>query len=249
MMGGISKTLFKNKFKLISYLLAFHVILNLGSMIFKLLIHNQEILSYTGGVFGFTLAGFVMVSHYNEKIYFSNRYRMVPITDNQLYFSNLWTSIAALVYLSCAEIGIYGLSYFIRPNIYDKMMISNLINTDHLGYKLLILLIIGLVGILVLNVITTIDFLINWITNVSPFKKQKLASAILAFVVTYVLFIPFNFITANILRLGGINQLGTSNIAFQSVIWISLALCIVWIVLFTFINLYFVNNWSETANK
>jgi hypothetical protein len=88
-------------------LLGIHVGIILLFQIFKRLVNDSNIQSFTGGVVMFMLIGTVLLSISIEKTYSNDKYRLIPISDNSLYASNMLMTLIAYLYLIAGEVMIY----------------------------------------------------------------------------------------------------------------------------------------------
>jgi len=96
--------------------------------------------------------------------------------------------------------------------------------------------------------ITALHLLVNWANDSLPFTGQTAAKVIVAIVIVWAFSVPFNFITGNVLRLVGFNELNNSFGAVTRVMNSSILMMVAWIAVFTAINLYLLNKKTETVN-
>ncbi|KRO00023.1 hypothetical protein IV57_GL002038 [Companilactobacillus kimchiensis] len=209
--------------------------------------HNSEPVSYIGGSFIALVLGIVILTVMNEGIYSRDKYRLIPVTDGTLYFGSMLTAIVSFVYLMAGEIVIYIVSYKIAPNPYDKIMIGDFNSVQQYLFKFEALVAFILGVILVWSGITLLHLLVEGINDFLPFRNQSFVKIILAIVIIWIFMIPFNFITENVLRLMGINNLDSSFSAVTHVMYASMGMMVIWTIIFTIINLYLLNKWSETT--
>jgi len=243
--GRISKGLLREKLKFINLIF----IINIFGMVYSLISNkfSNNTNSYTGMVVMSVTIGVIFLCWLNEGVYSNDRYRLIPVSDGTMYFSNVIMSIIALVYLLAGEFIFYLIEYKLVSNKYDAMMIGDFNGTQQylFAFEILVTFILGI--IFIFTAVTAIHMLISWISNFLPFRNQTLVQGILAFVVVGVLMIPFNYITNNVLKIFGIDNMNSSFIAVSHVMYAIMAMILIWIVVFTIINLYFLKRWSETT--
>lgn len=243
----ISKGLFRERFKIITFILALHFVAVLASRIWDMFNTNHEPNSLTGGMFVATTIGLVFLAIINEGTYERDRYRLIPVADKTLYLSNLWTTFVSVVYLLVGEGLIFFIAYKISPNPYDKIMINDFNAGQQNLFKFEVAVGIVLTIMMLFTAITLLHLLIESISNFLPFKNQKLIKTILAFVVTLVIGYPIKYITGIIFKIMGIDNLDNSFTAVTHVVVSGMAIMIVWMIVFSLINLYLLNRWSETT--
>lgn len=244
----IVSLLLRDKSKAIGILLLVQLLLSVGEAIFNTLNNKSDVISLTGGGFAFTIVGFVMISTMNERVYSAKNYRMLPISDNKLYSANILTSILTLIVYFIGEFLIFITAGIIFPNPYDQRMIGDFIQSGHWLEKSGLLVAILLATVLILVGITLIHLVIDAIENNLPTKDNNGIKVILTIVVIWLFLMPFNFITANILRLSGINQIYENADVMKQVLFVGIGIEVVWIALFVVLGLYFLRRWSEPIN-
>lgn len=247
-LGRVSKGLFKNKFKMISWILGIHILIILVTQIWNSFRTNPGITSFTGGVFIAMAVGIFTMARANELVYVNDKYRLIPISDATLYSSNMLTSFFGLVYLMIGEFVVYVASVAIFPNDYDRFMVRSFNSVQQYYFKAEIVVAFILGIIVVWTGITALHLLINWVNDFLPFRSQSFVKAIVAVIIVWLFMIPFNFITSNVLRIMGINDLDSSFGAVSRVLYSGMAMMVIWIVIFTVIDLYLLNKKSETTN-
>ncbi|WP_119326634.1 hypothetical protein [Companilactobacillus musae] len=251
---NLSKNLMRDKWKLINWVTIFELIAFVAIYLLRLVTGgwNGEIMpTYFVGVFAFetgivSFVGFIMLSRSNEHVFTSNNYRLIPISDTKLYFSNILTTFLAYVYLQILGVVIGNIIEFMTAGGVGQM--PKLSGEDLMTMGQFILLtIIGM--ILIWTGITLVHFLINWIGGFLAFGRQKLVKFILYVVVTFVGLVIFNYTTGSVFKFvyenmtpEGINNLNQ----FNNVIWISIGVSAIWLVIFTVLNIYFLKRWIET---
>ena len=107
-MRTLNNQLFFNRWKMINLVFLFDLMV-LGiiilidmisnKMTFKLVKLDKLYMYYMLIAFFAYVVSFVLLAKDNERVLFSNKYRMIPITEWKLYFSNILSSLLTLVYL------------------------------------------------------------------------------------------------------------------------------------------------------
>lgn len=243
----VSKVLFRERFKIITSLLAVHLIILVASKIWNIFIDNSQTTSMTGGVFIAIIVGITLLTIMNEGVYVRDRYRLIPVADTTLYLSNIWTSFVSVIYLLVGEGAIYFVVYKIFPNQYDRIMINDFNASQQGLVKFEIVVGIILAIMMLFSAVTLIHLLIESIGNFLPFKNQTFVQTILAFAVTLVLGYPVKYITGNMLKIMGIDNLNNSFQAVTHVLTAGMAMMVIWMIVFSAINVYLLNRWSETT--
>ena len=186
---GVSKDLIWSKFKLINLILLIDVI---GVLVFIGMnnFHTKLNSQYPVGLMVKIAAAVCVISiillvRANENVLSSNRYRLVPISDNKLYFSNLLTTCLIYLYFGLVEsiIFISSLYYFMKKDV-----IHHLIVISDMQLELLIKeLAIGILAVLlILTGSTLIHLSMGYFSNCLPIKNQGIIP--LAF---YILIVTF----------------------------------------------------------
>lgn len=243
----VSKVLFRERFKIITSLLAVHLIILVASKIWNIFIDNSQTTSMTGGVFIAIIVGITLLIIMNEGVYVRDRYRLIPVADKTLYLSNIWTSFVSVIYLLVGEGAIYFVVYKIFPNQYDRIMINDFNASQQGLVKFEIVVGIILAIMMLFSAVTLIHLLIESIGSFLPFKNQTFVQTILAFVVTLVLGYPVKYITGNMLKIMGIDNLNNSFQAVTHVLTAGMAMMVIWMIVFSAVNVYLLNRWSETT--
>jgi len=246
--GRISKRLLKNKFRIISFILGFHVLALLVIQIWNAFSKTSENLSFTGFTSIAMLIGVIFLTVMNEQTYVNDKYRLVPISDNKLYSSSVLTSLISLIYLMVGEFVIYIAAVKIFPNDYDEFLVRSFNSVQQYFFKFELLVAFVLAIIVLWTGITALHLLVNWANDSLPFTGQTAAKVIVAIVIVWAFSVPFNFITGNVLRLVGFNELNNSFGAVTRVMNSSILMMVAWIAVFTAINLYLLNKKTETVN-
>ncbi|WP_238334060.1 hypothetical protein, partial [Companilactobacillus halodurans] len=134
------------------------------------------------------------------------------------------------------------------PNKYDDLMVRSFNSTQQYLFKFEILVAFVLGIMVVWAGVTALHLLVNWVNDFLPFRSQSFVKVIVAVVVVWLFMIPFNFVTGNVLRIIGFNDLNNSFASVNRVMYSSMAMMIIWIAIFTIINLYLLNKKAETVN-
>ncbi|CAJ1184964.1 hypothetical protein CPR19088_GLDEOEPO_01813 [Companilactobacillus paralimentarius] len=247
-LGRVSKGLLKNKFKMVSLILGIHILILIAVQLWKAIQPQPNITSFTGSTFSAVLIGVIVIAVMNERIYINDKYRLIPISDGTLYSSNMLTSIVGLIYLIVGEILIYLAAITVAPNKYDGFMVRSFNSVQQYLFKseVLVAFILGIIT--VWAAITALHLLIDWVNDFLPFKNQSFVKIIVTVIVIWLFMIPVNFITGNVLRIMGINDLDSSFAAVSRVMYSGMAMMVIWIAIFTIISLYLLNKKSETVN-
>jgi len=253
---GLTKNLISDKWRLMNWIVLVDLMFIVVIDILRLfnggwdgVLIPKYIVAFFGGSAGIAnFIGFILLSRNNERVLTSNNYRMIPVSDTKLYFSNLLTTFAAFIYLQILE-GVVGvILYFISGNA------GTFTDADFTGVASLVR---GLVYVLIIispilfwSAITAVHLIINWISGFLPFRRQKFVNFILELVVTILSLIIFNFTSGKVFKMFFENLQGT-NISSQgqlvSAISIAIGVTIIWIVVISLINLYLLKRWTETV--
>lgn len=249
MMSSISrvnKDLFHQRGKIISLILGFHVLAILLMILYKKIFNITDPTSLTGGVLMAVIIGVVFLVMSVINIFDSSKYRLIPISDKGLYFSNFLSAFFAVIYLLVGEAIVYFGAYAIFPNPYDQIMIKDFSAGQYwFKFEAVAAIILGIMLILVGSVV--IRLLVSLIGDFLPIKKQTFATVILTLIVIWAVMVSFNTITANTLILLGIREVTTSFSSVVRMLNMSLLILVAWNVVLTFLNLYLLNRWSEAT--
>lgn len=247
-LGRVSKDLLKERFKIVTWIFAIQIIIILANQFIDVVIKNDsQPSSFTGNILMGMFAIIVILTIMNERILTNDRYRLIPISDSTLYSSIMGTAIVSLLYSVVGEIVIYLAAYKVFPNVYDQVMISDFNSVQQYLFKFEVL-VAFILGVIVLwTGIMALNLLINWVNDFLPFRNQTFMRVIIAIVLIWVMMIPFNFITVNALRIMGLNNIGTDFAAANRVMYTGLIVMVLWIVVFSAINIYLLNKKSEST--
>jgi len=247
-LGRISKVLLREKVKYINLIFIIDIFGGLYSIILNTFFSKSRTTSYMGMVFASIFLGIILLTWLNERTYSNDKFRLIPLTDGIMYLGNILTTFIAFIYLLVGETVLYFVSYSLFPNRYDAYMINGFNSTQQYFFtaEVIVSFILGI--IFIWTVVTSVHMIINWISNFLPFRNQNLIKIIIMLVVIVLLGIPFTYITTEVSLTMGINGMGSSFKDVSHVIYSGMAILIIWIAIFTVVNLYFLNRWSETEN-
>ena len=246
-LGRISKGLFKERFTFVTKLFGIQILILVATQLWSHFSTNMGTTSFTGNIVMFTMVMVAVTAVMNEKIITNDKYRLIPVSDGVLYGSSLLTAFVSLLYFTFGEIVIYLIAYWISPNRYDQMMINDFNSVQQYFFKFEVLIAFILGIIVVWTGVTALHLLINWVNDFLPFRSQTISKVIVAIVIVWAFMIPFNFVTGNVLRFMGINDMDSSFAAVSHVMYSGMGMMVIWIVIFSAINLYLLNKKSETT--
>lgn len=242
----VNKDLFHQRGKIISLILGFHVLAILLMILYKKIFNITDSTSLTGGVFIAMIIGVVFLVMSVINICDSSKYRLIPISDKGLYFSNFLSAFFAVIYLLVGEAIVYFGAYAISPNPYDQIMIKDFSTGQYwFNFEVVIAIVLGIMLILVGSVV--IRLLVSLVGDFLPIKKQTFATVILTLIVIWGVMAAFNAITANTLILLGVREVTTSFSSVVRMLNMSLFILLIWNVVLTFLNLYLLSRWSEAT--
>lgn len=242
----VNKDLFHQRGKIISLILVFHALALLLMILYKKIFNITDTTSLTGGVFIAVIIGVVFLVMSVINICDSSKYRLIPISDKGLYFSNFLSAFFAVIYLLVGEAIVYFGAYAIFPNPYDQIMIKDFSTGQYwFKFEVVIAIVLGIMLILVGSVV--IHLLVSLVGDFLPIKKQTFATVILTLIVIWGVMAAFNAITANTLILLGVREVTTSFSSVVRMLNMSLFILLIWNIVLTFLNLYLLNRWSEAT--
>lgn len=242
------KTLFKEKNTTVHKIIGLHVLTLLITLIAMILENEFNSINFAnlslvyGGIGASTL--FIRFALRIEKMWTSNTYRLIPVSESRLYAANFLSAVASFVYFLILEVIIIGVSS-IKPLSTVKLPTHIL-----LGY-----FVCGLIFMIML-VLTGWTFnclahlIENTISNFLPDKWQGLLQSLL-YVATFILLL----IILSVLNkpIGTIiNKLFSPlysastplNIIFT--LLMTSVFMLLWTVVLTIPNLYLLKHWVET---
>ncbi|WP_334351738.1 hypothetical protein [Companilactobacillus sp. HBUAS56257] len=249
---GLSKNLFMEKFKLINLVFGIDILAVIVSAIMYWISNGLNIqMKYILDLFLISMSimnivSFILLAKKNEHIFTSNNYRLLPITDVKLYFSNLLTTFLAFVYLQVISQIISTILFWLSGLDIGEVQLGEV---PHLGsFIASASLMFIIITLMLYSAITAIHFLTSWIKAALPFKSQKWFNFILYLIVIWIALAIFNGLTINIFR--GLNYYdlfnASSMMRINQVLWISSGVFFVWIVIFSMVNIYLLKRWVET---
>ena len=249
---GLSKNLFMEKFKLMNLTLGIDVLAVIVSAIMYwggngFHFNMRYLLDlFVVGLSIMSLVSFILLANKNEHIFTSNNYRLLPITDTKLYFSNLLTTFLAFIYLQVVSQIIILVLHWISGENLGNIRLDEI---PHLvGFVASLALLLIIITLMLYSAITVIHFLTNWIKGVLPFKSQKWFNFILYLVVIWIALAIFNGLTVNVFR--GLNYYDLFNASsmerLNQILLIASGIFFVWIVIFSLFNIYLLKRWVET---
>lgn len=242
----VNKNLFRQRGKIISLILGFHALALLLMILYKKIFNITDSTSLTGGVFIAVIIGVVFLVMSVINICDSSKYRLIPISDKGLYFSNFLSAFFVVIYLLVGEAIVYFGAYAIFPNPYDQIMIKDFSTGQYwFKFEVVIAIVLGIMLILVGSVV--IRLLVSLVGDFLPIKKQTFATVILTLIVIWGVMAAFNAITANTLILLGVREVTTSFSSVVRMLNMSLFILLIWNIVLTFLNLYLLNRWSEAT--
>jgi H+/Cl- antiporter ClcA len=215
-------------------------------ILYKKIFNITDSTSLTGGVFIAVIIGVVFLVMSVINICDSSKYRLIPISDKGLYFSNFLSAFFVVIYLLVGEAIVYFVAYAIFPNPYDQIMIKDFSAGQYwFKFEVVIAIVLGIMLILVGSVV--IRLLVSLVGDFLPIKKQTFATVILTLIVIWGVMVAFNAITANTLILLGVREVTTSFSSVVRMLNMSLFILLIWNIVLTFLNLYLLNRWSEAT--
>ena len=251
--ASLSKSLIREKWRLMNWIIGIDILALIVLFIMQLISSGSNTTldfffqTFVVSVTIVNFVSFIMLSRKNEHVFTSNNYRLIPVTDTTLYISNLFTTFVAFVYLQILEAIIAAILYAIGN-------FGNIGSGDFSGSTSGMGLLFGAVVFMILvtlvtwSGITLIHFLISWIKGFLPFKSQKFVTFILYLIVIWAASVIFDVATGYVYRLiYTTGYMGAQTLSqFSNAIWITSGIMFIWLVIFSFINIYLMKRWVET---
>ncbi|MGQ2376609.1 hypothetical protein [Companilactobacillus zhachilii] len=246
---GLVRNLMSEKWRMMNWIIIVDLIFLVVIDLLRLFTNgwNVSLISeYSVNVFYFSVVianfvGFILISRSNEQVFTSNNYRLIPVSDTKLYFSNILTTFFAFTYLQIIEAVIGNIIYFASGTTKFDNSSMNILTF----FQITLLIIFS--TILLWTAITVIHFLMNWISAFLPFARQKFVSFILYIVTAIVGVGIFNVTTAKFFEMVYSNSQGNVSLhQLSNVIWLILGIIFAWIAIFTVLNIYLLKRWTET---
>lgn len=242
---GVTKDLMWSKFKLVSWV----ILLNLVELAIVLPtgILKQKWVGYGEGVLVASAClvyflGLILLTNDNERILFSSRYRLIPIDEAKLYFSNLVTNCLAYLYLVIVTTGLFIISSYtlMKSDIFLHFMIYD----DKQSSLLISDLVISVLAVLLIwTGSTLIHLLMNYLSDSWEVKHPRIMSLVLKIVIIG-LASAVIFYTLTRMSVIGMNRYNEiPNHVFE---WVSVIDLIV-IILSITLGLHLLKNYSETS--
>lgn len=192
------------------------------------------------------LAG-VLLAYSNEKVYTTNRYRLLPVSNGKLYSANLFSSIIAYLLVFLAEL-IFVLIYY----LFNIKTVRALIAHSFAGFELrlsLILVFAFLVGLLSMvfwwSIASLVHLLTATITRALPDKHQVIAQGLIYAVLIMVVVRTYFEAKIWLTQLADLPFMVTSVSAYLSPVWAALILLVLTVVLGG-INVWLLEHQVET---
>lgn len=249
---GISKNLIWEKCKLANWILVIDLLVMVVMAIINLFMNGFSSLREIPAMFFTSVVivnfiSLILLARVNERVWVSNNYRLIPISETKLYLGNLLTTIGAMIYLQIIE-AIFALicsiPSFINGSFSESLgFFPSETNVVELAIQFILVSLLG--TILLWCGITLIHFVINWISGFLPFGKQKFVLFLVYLVVILLVLWAFNYIKGNILMIIYKNGLINSMGEISSAIWLTIGVEAVWIVCLSAINIYLLKRWIE----
>ncbi|CAJ1185001.1 hypothetical protein CPR19088_GLDEOEPO_01816 [Companilactobacillus paralimentarius] len=242
---GVSKELIWSKFRPINLTLLINIILvgiiigitKFDSIFFRSFPQGLMIISATV----FFILGIVILVNLNEKVLSSNRYRLIPISESQLYFSNLLTSGLIYFYFCLIESIIFlgSLYYYMRNDVFYHTVID-----DNIQFELLLkdITLIFLAVVLIWTGSTLVHLLMNYINDFLQIKSQKLLYVIFNLLIIAAALVIIFWTLTEMSKVGMYRYTDVPNNIFPIVCLVD----VIGILISIFGGLYLLENQAET---
>lgn len=246
---GLTKNLIWEKWKLMNWVLGISVLVVAVIYIMNLINHatfgEQNLyVEYTIVAIIASFISMILLARRNERVYTSNNYRLLPVTGTKLFFSNLLTTIVAFIYLWLVNSIIGGVAFGVSGQKIEPIN-PGMNSGQDFGMIFSFLLLAFLAVIMVWSGITLVHFVINLVSDLLPFGRQKFILFLIYLVVIWLSLVIFNLTTGNIFRLIYSNSIDSLN-QLYGVIGTSSAIFGLWFVIFSILDIYLLNRWVET---
>ncbi|KRK41867.1 hypothetical protein IV63_GL001257 [Companilactobacillus crustorum] len=239
---GITKDLMRDKFKLVNKLLLLNfveltIILATGILHQKWISYGEGLLIESSCLMYFL--GLILLINNSQKVLNSNRYRLLPISELKLYFSDLVGNCLSYLYMTVITTIFFVLaSYTVMGK--DIFLHFKIMFEDQKALWIQNLVISGLAVILIWTGSSMIHLLMNYFGDFLKFKRQ----AIILKVITFGLASIIIFYTLTRMSLIGMNfYIETPNHVFEKVCLIDT----LGIFLSIGIGNFLLKNYSETT--
>lgn len=249
---GVSKNLMREKWMQMNWIIVIDLIFLLAIDIIHIFTNGFDqqasflYVSYSVSMVFAMMVGFILLARKNEQTFTSNNYRLLPITDTKLYFSNLLTTFLAFIYLQVVGVVISLILYGFEgghPDTFGE-------TSGNIGNAVLSVTVLAILSlILLLTGITLVHLLIDFIGGFLPFGRQKFVMFVLYLIVIFVGLNIFNATTGNIFRILYNNgQIVFDNLnRFAKTVWLSDGIFLAWSAIFSALNIYLLKRWTETV--
>lgn len=242
---GVTKDLMWNKFKLVNLILFFNVAVFAVILVSGIL--KSEWFYGEGILVGIAclvyFIGVILLVRDNESVISNNRYRLIPISEIKLYFSNLLTTCLAYAYLGIlATLLFVGTSYLqMKSDIFVHFMIYTDMQLE-LFIEDAVITVLGIV--LIWTGSTLVHLIVSCLSDVLAMNNQKFIKIIMNFLIL-ILSVGVIFFTLTQMSIIGMNRyMNIPNNAF-------LRLCLFdafGIVMSSVFNVYLLQNYFETRH-
>jgi len=241
---GVSKSLVWDKFKLVNIVLFFNLI-EVAVLIYLLKANKSLNLGYSAGNMILNavvvyILGVILLVRFNEQTFANGKYRLIPITETQLYLSNFLTTGLVYLYFWIVETAILEATFFVESKqflpVFDRLDLADI-------KMLIVSILLSFLGIaLIWTMSTVIHLLGNWLTNILPVKSQKLTMTFFYIIVLSLTIAVFYF-TLNAISLSRIYEATGRS---YNLFWIMLLISyLLGIICFSWINIYLLKRCSE----
>ena len=194
-----------------------------------------------------TLLAFIFLTWISEKVYTSNRYRLIPVSDTKLYLSNILSSLIAFILVSLVEL-IFVLIFY----LFNMKQVSTILSSSFSGVEsrvwllLLALVLVSLAGILFWwAMISLIHLLATAISRALPANHQTLYKIIIYIVLIYIAIWMFNKLQAWISQLAYLQYMMYSSSVYTGPMWTALIMFVIAVVI-SAVNIWLLNKEVET---
>ncbi|GBG93782.1 ABC transporter permease protein [Ligilactobacillus salitolerans] len=193
------------------------------------------------------LLAFIFLTRASEKVYTTNKYRLIPVSDTKLYGANLFSSFVAFILVFLIPI-IFMLLYY----LFNVKTVNRIVNSSFAGLQaniwlfLLGILLVGIAGLLFWwTTVSLIHLLTTAISRALPANNQKFYKAVIYIVLIYLVVWMFGKVQNWFSQLAYLQyMLGSSSIYTQPM-WTALLLFVLAVVI-SVVNVLLMNKQVET---
>lgn len=251
----MSRVLLTDKIKTVGWIISFYLIAVVVSLLPDVFSGNlftkqwsSLLLQHSMGWSGLaTLLAFIFLTWTSEKVYTSNRYRLIPISDTKLYLSNTFSSLIAFILVSLVQL-IFVLIYY----LFNMKQISAMLSTSFAGVEsrlwlfLLALVLASLAGILFWwAMISLIHLLTTAISRALPSNHQTLYKAIIYIVLIYIAIWMFTKLQGWLSQLSYLQYMLYSSSVYTGPMWTVLIMFVLAVIL-SICNILLLNKQVES---